>query len=813
MNKFESLKLVFVFLIIPSFVIAQQEQKEGRIEGTIISENRSIIGYASIRVFDYFDSTKSHNHFSDGNGSFSVKLSYGKYFLQIQYIGYYSIQLGPFVLTDSSNNITLGKIIMSENLKSLTEVRVSSRKPFLETIGNKTIINVGNSILGSGKSAYDILTVAPGININRDGNVTLRGKEGANVLVNGKQTFLSSAQLYVLLKSTDGSTVETIEIITNPSSKYDASGNAGIINIKLKKSKTFGTNGTLVVGGGYGSFHKYNGGISLNHRQKHINVFGNVNVSNEEMADDIKIDRVNTFNNTKTIFQEHNIQNTKMQNFAFGTGLDYYFNDNNVLGVEVGGYYNKWNLNTASNTKIGNTMEKPDSIVVGRYPGNSKYPKISYNLNFKSKFDTTGKEINIDFVVLKYNNRQFTEYLNNFYDYKDSLLRPPVVFKNLFPSVINVFTSKLDYIHPLTKTIKLEFGWKGSWVKTDNNSKFEKFNGIGYSVDSSLSDYFIYKESINAAYLNFTKSSNTSTIQFGLRAEHTDMNATSVNLNRRIVRAYLNLFPSFNYNQTVSEKNQIGFSFSRRIDRPNYGYLNPFQYYIDLYTVVRGNPYLNPQFTNSFEFYYSYNKKLNVTMNYSRTENVMTDIIGIDSVNKTIFQTKENFAKQNYFSVNINSPLVIRNWWSGNINFVIYYNNYKSENLFNYSFNRSIFSFRLNASNTIKIDSTLNLEFAASYQSKEISGPILYHPYFNLDIGVSKSILQKRALLKLSVNDIFNTLKFHSSSLIEAINYNVYMKGETRIFKIIFQYNFGSNKITSVRSKIKGAVQEEGRAQ
>lgn len=695
--------------------------------------------------------------------------------------------------------------------KELNTISISGKKPLLERRDGKVIMNIAGSTLATDNSAMEILSRAPGVTVDNDGNISLKGKGGVTIMIDGKLTYLSGSQLANLLRTTDGNSIQSIELMSTPSAKYDAAGTGGIINIKLKKNSAYGTNGTVAAGGGYGRDYKSNASLALNNRSKHFNIFGNYNyVSNKDLQDLI-INRTNTAGTEKTYFNQQSFNTEKKQNNSYKAGIDYYLNDHNIIGFVMNGYNNSNHQDMQNTTLIGNQPFRTDSSVTAANKGISKYRNQSYNLNYKSVLDTSGQELNIDLDYATFRSTNQINYNNYFFNSSGIPSAAPLIFRNATPSSIKIWSGKLDYTYAFDPKTKLETGLKSSYVNTDNDFQWENLQNNNWQNDPERSNRFSYRENVNAAYANLSKEFSSATIHLGLRTELTNSEGNSLTLQSKVKRNYIDFFPSIALNQSLSANHDIGFSYNRRIDRPDYQSLNPFIYFSDIYTYNQGNPYLNPQYADSFELTYSYKKTTNVTFGYIHTKDVITTTLITDPVKKTLLLKEENLASRNTYSMNVNRPFALTSWWNTTNDATLYYSRFNSPNLMGVPFKSGKLTYLLNTMQTFTISPSVNAELSANYSSDQVYGTYIAKPIYGVDLGISKSFADKRANIKLAVNDIFNTRKIDVSSAVRQQDYRLYQKEETRIFRATFTYNFGSSVIKAVRSRSNSSEEEKSR--
>jgi outer membrane receptor protein involved in Fe transport len=795
-----------------SEVNAQNNSGNGKLTGKVLDEKHLNMAYASVSLLKAQDSTLIKGSITEDNGTYLFTgLQEGKYLIAINMIGYAKVFKGPYVINAVHKVYNIDNVELIPTAKQLNNVNIVSRKPLVERQVDKTVLNIENSVLAAGNNALEILQKAPGVAVDKDGNISLRGKKGVLIMLDGKPTYMSSDQLANLLRSTEGNAIQTIELITNPSAKYDAAGNSGIINIKLKKNRNYGTNGSITGGGGYGRYYKSNGGISLNHREKKFNAFGEFNYSKNKEYHDLDIIRVNNTATDRTFFNQTSASIRERQNYNYKGGIDYFINDNNTIGAAVNGYNSTGNPVSDVKTLIGSSPAETDSSVVALNPSKFKYAGITYNLNYKGTIDTAGQEINADVDYSRYNSYQNDEYNNNYLNAAGQPYKAPYIFRSSAPSAIKVFAAKVDYTYPFNKKTKLDVGLKSSVVSTDNNSIFENFLDNAWQNDLTRSNQFIYDENINAGYLNLKREFTGLTVQLGLRAEQTNSKGNSITEQKISDRHYFNLFPSLFLNKVLGKDHELGFSYSRRIDRPDYGDLNPFISFVDLYTYGIGNPFLNPQYTNAFELNYSYKKTINVSFGYSHTSDAITRVLLSDTLKKTLFISSQNLAEKKSYNLNINSPLAIFKWWTTNNNLTVFYNKFSTPNLLGVPYESGKLAFYANTNQTVSLNSTINIEMSAFYQSSMVEGTLAMKPQYGIDLGASKSFMNKKLNIKLAANDVFNLQKWRITSALPGQDYSVNEKNESRVFRLTCTYRFGSNDIKGARQRSKGSAAEDSR--
>jgi hypothetical protein len=805
-----AIRLLYILFFILTGITYTFAQQTGSVNGQLIGADGKPIDYATVSLLRVRDSVLVRGTISSEAGDYAFDhILNGSYLIKASAVGYETKISNSFAITQGFSNVTVPELQLIAISNSLNTVTITAFKPLIEHTSEGTIINVANSILATGNSALDILQRSPGVSVDKDDNISLKGKQGVNVMIDGKPTYLSPSQLATLLRSTDGTTIQSIELISNPSAKYDAAGNSGIINIKLKKNRKSGTNGTITLGGGYGKYYKDNESLSLNHQEGKINIFGSFNRHDNQTAQNIDINRIVTNTKGDTYFRQHVFISGTGYNNSYRGGLDYNMSSKNTIGFLVNGYFNREADINNDHNYIGSNPGVTDSYQNTLSDINQHYHNFAVNLNDKLAIDTSGQQLSIDIDYSRFNNQALMQHDTYFHTSDGSMMMPSAFLRTQAPSVITIRTAKTDYTWPVNKTLKLEAGAKFSNVSTDNILNAQKQVDGQYVNDTQFTNHFKYDEKIGAGYLNLNKSYKKLTIQVGLRTEYTSSTGTLIRENQSSVkRNYLDLFPSVFINRTLNDKNEIGISYSRRIDRPGYDNLNPFIYYVNQYLYQVGNPFLKPQYTNKFELNYTYNKMINVSLGYSHTSDVITELFitkGDTSIDQTL-----NLNSQNAYDIDINAPYTITKWWGGNIDFTGFYTKVKSNNLLGSNLSNGKAAFQFKTTQTFQIKKEFKAEVVTNYSSPSIMGIYTMKPYYGVDAGLSHSFADNKVNIKLAVNDIFNMYSMIATANYQTDNIYFKQKGETRVARLTFTYNFGSARLKTMEHD-SGAGEERGR--
>ena len=803
----KKLSLLFVIMLISRLAAMAQNPS---ISGKIIDQNNKALDFVNVGLLKANDSVLIKSAITDIEGKYTFSnVAAGNYIISASMFGFKNTYSSPFSVKNQNLNLADTKMIIAS--KALNEITVTAKKPLIERKTDRLVMNVENSTLATGSSALEVLEKAPGVTVDQNDNIAMQGKQGVTIMMDGKMTYMSHADLVIMLKNMSSSEIETIELIANPSSKYDASGNAGIINIKRKKGKGLGTNGSIIAGLGYGKNLRGNSAVNLNHRNKNVNYFGTYsnNFSKREQVLDIR--RLFESGINQTYFDQNaEILNQNINN-SLRAGADIFINKKSTLGFLANAYISGGDDTNLNTTRVSSTINTLDSSIFVSNLTDKRYRNYSFNTNYKLTLDSLGQEFSVDLDYSNYFGRDKADY-NNFYFLENgSQLRNPWFFRNTTPSQINIAAIKIDYTKPIGKKSKLEAGVKTSYVKTDNDFQFTQLNNTVWENDELRSNHFIYDENVNAAYLSFSTSIIKTNVQFGLRAEQTNSKGDLITTNNVVKRSYINFFPTAFLSRSLGKNHSLSLSYSRRIDRPDYDALNPFEFFLDQYTFNRGNPFLNPQLSNSYEMAYTFKQQYNLSINYSVTNDVITDVLLPDDAKKALFQTKKNLDQQINYGFNLSIPATITKWWNSNNNIGGFYLGFRSNDLQGEIIKTGENVLQFNSQHNFVISKTFGAEISGNYTSAMEYGIIRINPQYSIDAGINKSLMNKKLSLKLALSDIFDTRIQNIESAYPGLNYNLSQKNETRIAKISLSYKFGKNDIKPSRRRATGLESEQGR--
>jgi hypothetical protein len=784
-------------------------QKMAKINGKVTDEKGEIIAYAVVKLLVFPDTNALKTTQTDFDGMFAFdQIKIGDYTLVINRIGYKNQKTMKF--NHGENDQQLPTVKLENATKQLKEVTVQGKKPYVERKVDKTVLNVEGSIVSAGNSVLEVLEKAPGVTIDRQSDqIKLNNKSGITIMIDGKTNFLSGADITTLLSNMGSDQVATIELITNPSSKYDAAGNAGIINIKLKRNSAFGTNGSLSLNMGEGiqpnfpaDMYRLGLSLTLNHRINKWNIFGTTAFNRKVNFNTINVKRT-TLTSTLASAFDQNFER-QMKGFAYmgKLGADYYLSEKTVIGVMVDANSILSNIDNFSNLSIREmqsnveTTNSVDQLAYSRSPVSN----LSANFNIKTDFNKEGKSLTFDVDYSRFSNEKTENFDASYFDGAGSLNKTTAL-RNHTDANINVVAAKTDYTLPVSKTFKFEMGLKSSYVVTQNDLLSEQFTAGTWAKDLGKSNNFIYRENINAAYTNIAKEWKKWQVQLGLRAEYTHSNGNSITANKEVERDYVSLFPTVFVNQKLNDQHNLNYSFSRRVDRPNYQQLNPFVFYMDPYALDEGNPYLKPQFTYNFELGYSY-KENSLNFSYSDTRDLITQISQQNEVTRVVNVIRKNLGRAQTISANLYVPINIGKTWRMQNNASLYFNEFNDANLEGAKFAANKLAYNFNSSLTFLLPKDITVEVSFWLNSPSIHGvEETTITQYAVNAGVQKSLMNKKLKLRLSLDDIFLTNHWEGRLQYQNVNLNVVNHYLSRRAAFTVNYNFGNQKVKSARKR------------
>lgn len=787
---------------------------KAQVNGLVKDEQGNPVKGATVSLLKATDSGLVKLAASGNDGTFSFAgIKDGNYRVKATFVGHKPVFSAPIHYTSAA--VTLPALVMSKLSGDMKEIVVTASKPLIEVKADKTILNVEGTINAVGTDMLELLRKSPGVMVDKDDNISMSGKNGVQIYIDGRPSPLAGADLANYLKTIQSSQVEAIELITNPSAKYEAAGNAGIINIRLKKNKSFGTNGSVNAGWNIGAFPKYNAGLSLNHRNNKINIFGNYGYNNAVNRNTLKMYRTVL----DSIFDQSSTMNFKFRSHTFKAGLDYFINKQSTFGVIVNGNLSDPTFSNYSRTAISKEGSSINRILIADNKNEMQRDNVNVNLNYTyNNPDGRSLTLNADYGFYDLTSDQHQP--NDYYDASGQVKTSSVVYRMLSPTDIKIYSFKGDYEQNFKKG-KLGYGGKIGYVTSDNDFQRYDVYPSGNQLDKDRSNRFNYKENINAAYVNYNRQvAKGVLIQAGIRVENTNIEGTSAGQRKdgtgykpydsTFTRHYTDVFPSAAITFNKNPKSQWSITYSRRIDRPVYQDMNPFEFKLDEYTFMKGNTDLRPQYTHSFGITHTYKFKLNTTVNYSHVNDIFAQLIDTAERSKA-FLSKRNLATQDIISLNVSYPFQRKNY-SVLMNVNTNYSHYKA----NFGEGRTIdinaFAFRFFAQNSLKFAKTWTAELIGMYNAPTVAmGTFKMKSMWNIDLGLQKQLMKGKSTVRASVSDIFRTMQFRGTSVFAGQETTNRFRFESRQFKMSFVYRFGNSQVKAARQRATGTDEENRR--
>lgn len=784
------------------FVIGLNAQTKNHVSGTIFSPDKKPFESATIELLLAADSSRIKVAISDQQGKFKFEnLAEAKYFLQVSAAGHDRLFSKEFTVDAATTSLDIEPVILAARSQDLKTVTVSATKPLIEQKIDRMVVNVEAFVSNAGANALEVLEKTPGVQVDKDGNISLKGKQGVIVMLDGRPAYLSGAELANLLKGMQASQLEQIEVMTNPPAKYDAAGNSGIINIKTKKNKQKGFNGNVSAGFSQGFYPKTNESLSLNYRNGKVNLFSNYSFGWNQNFQELDIYRryKNDDGSTNAIFEQNSLMKRKFISNNLKLGMDYYLTKKTTLGVVLGGFYNPETTKGTNTMFLKNPSSQVDSLVYATSDIEEKWKNMNANLYVRHQFDSTGRELtaDLDYITYKASSNQY---------FVNTTLTPDWVKKNEeqlrgdLPVNIDIYSAKVDYVHPIGKKAKLEIGWKSSYVVTDNKAQYFKGQPENWTADYDKTFFFDYKENINAAYVSFNKQLNEKWgVQAGLRFENTNLegftHGNPTKPDSSFDRSYNSLFPTLYVSYKAHKNHTLSANFGRRIDRPAYQDLNPFLFFLDKYTYGAGNPYMKPQYTNNFELTYLYKGFLTTTLNYSLTNDVFSETFDQEKLPNgengyATIQRNGNIGRRENGGVSVNAQVKVTGWLTSIVYTNYNYSRYKGV-LYGEAIDVSAGNVLVSINNQMKFGKGWSAELSGWYRTKGVEGQIIIEPFGAVTAGLSKQVLKGNGTLRFNIRDMFYTQVVEGDINFKATEAHFRNWRDTRVANITFTYRFG----------------------
>ncbi|MGL4629705.1 MAG: TonB-dependent receptor domain-containing protein [Leadbetterella sp.] len=795
-----------VLLSLIAFTFSHIIHAQTTISGTVVDSKERPLEFVNLFVYTKQDSVFILSDFTDANGKFKINIKSGEYYVLAQLIGYQKYKSASFIVEDKE--IILPNVVLQNLEKQMDEVVITAKKPFLEQRLDMLVVNVASSPSSAGSSGLDILKKIPGLVVVND-RISIAGKNSVMILINGRST--QYTDINQVLSDLPANSIEKIEVIKNPSAKYDAAGSS-VLNIVLSKDANLGTNGSININGRYGSFNNsitntptrdpfygIYGTLSLNHRKGKINVYGTMSVGQRTSFQYVRLSRVIG----DTIFRNTNYSPLFANSINPKLGFDYFISKKTTLGVLYTGYGRKGDSQIRGNTQIyGVQSDRLAREIQNQNADSLDRQNHNFNVNLKHSFDTTGKEINLDLDYVNY--KLFNQSsIQNTENNKDNR-----VFQRL-DNPVQFYTVKVDYTHPMSQKFKFETGFKLSYADIDNQLQFVE-NG---KKDLARSNRFGYKENINAAYVSVLGTPTKKwEYQVGLRMEQTISKGRDSIQNKLVVdRNYAQLFPNIFVSYKFNKHLALTPSYTKRIDRPSYQQQNPFERQLDQFTFTRGNPFLRPQISREYKIQLSFDNQPFAAVGYNQTDDV---IVGNapeqDAITKKTFTTAQNLATYNNFFVEMNFPIKYKKIIDGFGGNQLVMNQY-SANYLGEQFDVKRFNYIAYVNFNVNLPKKVGLEVNGFFMSRSQQEFLVLDKFGYLSFGVNRKFLDNKLKLNASFQDPFYFQQQTGVIKFQEIDIDYFSRENSRVVRLGLSYSFGNEKLKETRKRSTGSASEAKR--
>lgn len=789
----KKLKYIILLLFVNHIVFSQT----GTIKGKAVDgiTNRPV-EFASVTILSAVDSSLVKGELTDTTGRFElINLKQGKYILVISSVEYQKVSKGPLLIDFNQDLLDMGEVKMVTDVKTLQEVVVRGSKPIIEHKIGSIVMNMDNKFFKTSTNAIDVLNKAPGLQVKPDGSILMRNSVTPKVFIDGKDVPMSASELTNYLSNLRPEEIESIEIINNPSAKYDAQYK-GIIDIRLKRDTNLGLSGSLSFRYGQNIYSSLRNNISLTYKTKKIAY--STRLGYADYGNIYEYDGTQVLPNGQSL-----LTNTSLPSFskdlAYLFGIDYFVTRNQTLGVTLKGYVNTADMNS---TSISSFIMNSDSYKVGQAL-NSKPKNDSYsaNLNYELKLDKN--RLNLAGSYANYVNKDAQDITNKNSEKTTS------VWKADLNNDFLIRVGQADYSTEFGKG-KLEIGSKFSSITTNNNLRYDTLANLIFVLDPSRTNKFVYDENVVAGYINYGKELKKISYRLGIRAENTSTIANSITLNQVTTREYIKWLPSFGINYTIDDNQTISLDFSRKLRRPNFDELNPFRLYISPFTYAEGNPFLLPQETSLLTLSYN-NKNLNLGFIIGQDRNQISQLPFLNIKNNITAFLQQNLDENIYGGLTINYPLVITKFWKMQNNVGIYLTQSKVTYLSKF-YEKTVGNMTVSGSQIFTLPKQTIFDISYEYSSKSGDALFINNSYYSINLGLQKSFYKNLLNAKLNINDIFYTdvpiISFRDKSV---YNWSSTQRYGTRRFVLQLSYSFGKSTYKAKQKQNSGA-DEENRA-
>jgi hypothetical protein len=782
------------------------------VTGVVQGDNAEPVAYANVLLLHAGDSTLIKGSVVTDDGSFQLTtISSGTYLLKVAMVGYMDYVSSPFTFSTASETHDAGTITLHEDAVLMNAVEIVAKKPLFEQRIDRMVVNVANSITAAGTNALEILERTPGVVVNHQNDlISLSGKNGVVVMINGRIQYMPAQAVVHMLAGMSSDNIERIEIINTPPAGFDAEGNAGYINIVLRKSADDGFNGNFSLGAGFGHGNQGNANTNFNYRHGKFNLYGDYSYLHEEQEQLFEFYKRILLNGDVVETDTRSMRDPNRNDHNARLGLDIQLSKKTVLGGLISAYNTKWEMD-AVNTSLLSRNTVPDTNVLIYNTELNQWKHLGGNLNVQHTFKE-GRVLTFNSDFLGYEDNNPTEYHNIYSDGEGNPL-----FENYTRAhkitPINILATQLDYISGLGKKIKMEAGGKVSFSHFTNDVGVDYLQGSMWVPDPELTAKYDLNEEIYAVYGSLESPLGKGyTVKGGLRYEYTDSNLGSEEEANIVDRQFGELFPSLFLSKDFNENYTLTASYSKRITRPTFNDMAPFVIFLDPYTFFSGNPALQPAIANKIGLGCKL-KTVVINVEYAVDDSTIAHFQSsiIPGTNKELLFA-ENLKDTKTWSLTVSVPVTPVKWWE------MYYNMNVSYQVARKYFEDQLSSFEAGglsifSSQSFTLSKKFTLELTGFYSTGGLFGIVDIKPTGAVNIGVQQKIGNKGAALRIGYDDIFETLKFSGESDLPEQDqyYLAKLVFQYPTFKISYSQPFGNQKVKAKRERATSAEEERSR--
>jgi iron complex outermembrane recepter protein len=767
------------------------QQKNNSVQGIVRSDDGAV-PFANVLLYQLPDSTFVKGATADQQGHYTIAgIPNGNYFLTVTSVGYEKLRSARLTISATHPAIDMD-LKISQQATQIKEVVVQAQRPLIRQEAGITTVDVKASTLNAGRSLAEVLKRVPGVTVDKDGQVSLKGKQGVMVMLDGKPLYMDAAQVGAMLKSIPADQVKEIEVLTSPSAKYDAAGNAGMINIKLEKGAYEGFNGSVRTAYGHGVYPKYNAGGDLSYKKKKLSLTGSYQYNFDKNLFRSSIDR--QYQDSSFYTSSDNAEPKRTHNALLNGSYEVSKNGTLSWDGNITREDGKWLGTTDSRVY---TSGETSSHFQTKDDSHGNMQAVNTGLGYTHKLDTAGAEVSaqVEYKTSSTHNQQI--FTTTYFQGNGIPTGESFSYRSNIPVNLNQWSAKADLKLTLPLKIKMETGVKHNAIHTQSD------------IDNTLTgkNNFDYEETIEAAYVMFDRTFRKWKVNAGLRVEHTRSQGIQRSIDSTFTREYTNLFPNGSISYETSGNTAYTILYSRRIERPNYQDLNPFSYYGDPYTIWAGNPYLLPQYTHHTEFNLSkWQGVLIATLNYSYTSQPQSSVFILDKENLTTTNTNVNLHSSENYGIALSLNLPVTSWWAMS-NYGYLYNTRVKGDVGYGGLNLTRATWMINATHTLTFPKGISGELSFMYESPHYWGTVLYGSVWELSAGVQKKFMQERMSVKLSWSDIFWKHVYIGKGVFGNTTTTDSFKWDNRVLLVSLNYRFGRRVSLSDDSKNREATQ------